>query len=179
MKSATVSSAFLSVLSLVSATRWKVEVDHMRAEPCVDGNDILYANDLTGCSVAAASWPQGDQGKWGAFMHLCGSTIEDAAEFERVIREGFRGYEGLSMADTWEFLRDNLGQPESVYLIRSFDSSGNEKFPNGNQRIRDFLQNDAGITTAINQDYKYTGNANAVTAELHPWDQNQILLSQP
>ncbi|RYP27897.1 hypothetical protein DL767_007485 [Monosporascus sp. MG133] len=166
------------MLSLVSATRWRVEIDHMGAEPCVDGNDVLYADDLTGCSVAAASWPESDEGRWGAFMHLCGSTIEDANEFQRIIEEDGRGYEGLSMADSWAFLIENLGQPESVYLVRSADSSGNKNFPTGNQRIRDFLQSTVGITTAINQDHTYTGNAIEATAELHPWDQNQIWLFQ-
>ncbi|RYO83398.1 hypothetical protein DL766_006823 [Monosporascus sp. MC13-8B] len=168
MKPATVSSTFLSILSLVSATRWKVEIDYTRAEPCVDGNDILYADDLTGCSVVAASWPESDRGKWGASTHLCGSIIEDADEFQRIIQEDGRGYEGLSMADSWDFLGDDLGQPESIYLIGSVDSSGNENFPTGNQRIRDFLQNDAGITAAINQDHTYTGNGNEATAELQP-----------
>ncbi|RYP63151.1 hypothetical protein DL769_007062 [Monosporascus sp. CRB-8-3] len=81
----------------------------MGAEPCVDGNDILYADDLTGCSVAAASWPESDQGKWGAFMLPCGSTIEDANEFRRIVPRG-GGYEGLSMVDSWTFLHRQPGQ---------------------------------------------------------------------
>ncbi|RYP10908.1 hypothetical protein DL764_000344 [Monosporascus ibericus] len=157
MKSATVSSTFLSVLSLASAARRRIETDHMGAAP-----------------VAAASWPESDEGKWGAFMHLCGSTFEEADEFRRIMQEDGRGYEGLSMADSWASLNDSQGQPESVYLIRSVDSSGNENFPTVNQHIRDLLRNTVGIMTAINQDHRYTGSANEATAELHPWDENQI-----
>lgn len=177
MKFSVASVTLLSAITSISATRWKVETDYLGAELCKSGNDILFADDLTGCSVAAASWASGSE-KWGIFMHLCGSTIENQAVFEQITTADGRGYEGLSMVDSWQSLFGDLGQPAKVNLIRSVDASGNENFPAGNQRIITFLQNDIGITTNIDTTKTYRSNTNVATAELHPYDDDQILLIQ-
>ncbi|KAK7743952.1 hypothetical protein SLS62_010414 [Diatrype stigma] len=167
---------FLSAITSGAAERWKIEIDHLGAKQCKDGNDILYADDLTGCSVAAASWNSGSQ-IYGVFMHLCGTTIQDEATFDQITEDESRGEDDFSMVESWENAIASLGQPAKVNLIRSVDASGNELFPAGNQRIIKFLQ-DIKIQTNIDTTKTYRSNANAATVELHPYDDDQILLVQ-
>lgn len=164
-------------IASVAADQWKVEIDRLRAKRFPNTNDILYADDLTGCSVAAASWNSGTQ-KFGIFMHLCGTTIQDQAAFDRITTDEDRGEDGFSMVDSWESAIASFGQPAKVNLIRSVDISGNENFPAGNQRIRNFLQNTVNVQTNIDTTKTYRSNTNAATVQLRPYDDDQILLVQ-
>lgn len=117
----------------------------------------LYADDLQGCTVVAAVWPTDNDGKThGFYAHAGGETIQDdetgPATVDR-IRSKIR-----------RITEEEGSSPEGVWLVYA-RQHGREQHPEGNNRIREMLQ-DEGIEFT-GEKYRWAHNM-PETVELWP-----------
>ncbi|KAI9780437.1 MAG: hypothetical protein M1839_006711 [Geoglossum umbratile] len=107
----------------------KVDIDK-----CVEDNlssgDVLYADDLEGCTVVAAVWPaEGDEIP-AYFAHFGGSTIMDEDKAQALVD---KFGEELTIPTS-----NGAVPPENAWLIYATEG-GEERYKEGNDRIREML----------------------------------------
>jgi len=136
-------AAFLSVISLcAAASGTKVATDQGIQRQILKSShskNFLYADDLTGCTVLAAHWPEKETGTSGAyksalFVHVCQSTLNDATTLQTFMQDKSKS-EGVSIHDRLQALT-NAGtqQPEKTFFVVKVDSSNKEKARSGAAR---------------------------------------------
>ena len=172
-------TAFLSVISLCAAAATQVETDHVRQRQifsATHGSNVLFANDLIGCTVLAAQWAEVSGSKEAIFVHICQTTLSADASLNTFMNNDNDDVsEGLSVNERLEILIDAGGQPEATFLIVRVDGSGNEQFPTNNQRLRTYINNKFHME--VNQQLTYRAlNADA-TATQDPYENPSIIIT--
>ncbi|KAF7508384.1 hypothetical protein GJ744_009375 [Endocarpon pusillum] len=127
--------------------------------------DILYSDDLEGCTVFAAVWPNTNGKIFAFFAHFGAATIMHATDGPRLVE---RVGDDLDVP-----LTD--GNPEKAWLVFSTDLAGNERFTEGNDRIRAMLQA-KGITTVTEETYRPPQGNIAQIVELHPGKDDPLII---
>jgi hypothetical protein len=166
-------AAFLSVISLCAALSGvRVTIDkavEQRTYQKTHANELLYANDLTGCVVFAANWPQKTDGtglyKETLFVHVCQATLATPT-----LLGNFMTGEGIANDYTiheWlELLIQGTGgsQPEAAYIVSKVGSDAGY-----NQNLIDYLRDNFAITIPTTHMLTYVGKKDATVVQ-DPWD---------
>lgn len=142
----------------------KVGIDqHEDVEMAV--GDKLYTDDLAGCTVFAAVWPNINGKTFAFFAHFGTTTIMHATDGPRLVNKVGEGLE-VPLTD---------GNPAKAWLVFSTDSAGNERFKEGNDRIRAMLRAN-GITTVTEKTYRPPQGRIAQIVELHPGKDDPLII---
>ena len=163
-------AAFLSVISLCAALSGvRVTIDkavEQRTYPKTHANELLYANDLTGCVVFAANWPQKTDGtglyKETLFVHVCQATLATSDKLEKFMTDDSKGTDRTSIHDWLEEIIGIDGQPEQAYLVSRAGSD-----PKYNQNMITYLKDNFKITNP--NELTYVGKKDATVIQ-DPWD---------
>lgn len=142
----------------------KVGIDQYKDVEMAVG-DKLYTNDLAGCTVFAAVRPNINGKIFAFFAHFGTATIMDATDGPRLVNEV-----GVDLDAP---LTD--GNPVKAWLVFSTDSAGNERFTEGNDRIRAMLRA-KGITTVTEKTYRAPQGRIAQIVELHPGKDDPLII---
>jgi hypothetical protein len=95
--------------------------------------DMLYTNDLEGCTVVAAVWPKGSDDKTYAFFaHFAAVTIMDEGKGPTFVDEVGNELKTVISIEG--------GLPEKAWLIIAIDSANDEKCQAGNDLVRGMLR---------------------------------------
>lgn len=147
------------------AKKIKVAIDDFKDED-LKKDDILYADDLSGCTVFCAVWPASGSEITSFFAHFGGSTIQDSIQAVKLM----------------EKMKDGLFIPTSGYqtppakawLVTAHEN-GVEKYKDGNETVRKMLR-DAGINEWKEETYA-TGAAQRVdqVIELRPGAGDELI----
>ncbi|KAI9783837.1 MAG: hypothetical protein M1839_003173 [Geoglossum umbratile] len=117
-------------------TRTKVGIDEC-VEDSLSKGDVLYADDLEGCTVVAAVWPKESETFPAFFAHFGGSTIMDEENGQKLVDK----FADVLLIAT----SDGVVAPEGAWLIYAKDRNGEERYKEGNDLIRKMLT-DANVT---------------------------------
>ena len=171
-------TAFLSVISLCAAANTRVETDQVRQREIFQvshGANVLYANDLSGCTVLAAQWAAVSGSKQAIFVHICQTTLNADASLDTFMNNDDDNVsEGLSVNDRLEILT-GIGQPEATFLIVRVDGSGNELFPTNNQRLRTYINTHFHMQVTQQLTYRAV-NAEAIATQ-DPYENPSITIT--
>ena len=175
-------AAFLSVISLCAAASGTRVTTDQGIERDITKKDhtttFLYANDLSGCTVLAAHWPEktGSSGgyKSSLFIHVCQTTLGDVTKFKTFMEDKGKS-EGKSIHDRLQTLTNGATlQPEQTWLVYKVKSDGEESSPVGNKNMKNYIAG-WGIKVTNTATYKAI-NAEA-RAEQDPYEAKAILVS--
>jgi hypothetical protein len=176
-------AAFLSVISLcAAASGTKVSTDQGIQRQILKSSHtttFLYADDLTGCTVLAAHWPEQGTGTTGAyksalFVHVCQDTLSDATKLQTFMQDPSKS-EGKSVHDRLQTLTNGATQqPEKTFLVYKVDSSGNEVYPEGNQIMKNYI---AGWGIQVTGTATYKARSAAARAEQDPYETPAVFVT--
>jgi len=155
-------ATFLSVISLCTAAGTQVKTDQGVQKEVAQSShttDFLYANDLTGCTVLAAHWPQAGSGtgvyKNALFVHVCQSTLNADASLDKFMKDPTKTENDASISDLLDILTDDkTKQPEKTYFVVKVDKDGKEAFKANNQRFESYINTHWGIKITGKIPYK-------------------------
>ena len=166
-------AAFLSVISLCAAALSGVRVETDKAveqKTYQNGHadHTLYANDLTGCVVFAANWPQKTDStgayKDALYVHVCQATLATSALLEKFMTSNGIANE-YTIHEWLELLIQGSGgsQPEAAYIV---NKAGSAEY---NQNLINYLRDNFGITVPALNMLTYVGKKDATVVQ-DPWD---------
>jgi hypothetical protein len=167
-------AAFLSVVSLCAAAGTQVLTDQGIQREILRSShttNFLYADDLTGCTVLAAHWPEEESGTANAyknaiFVHVCQTTLSDVNLLDAFMQDDSKS-EDVSIHDRLEILT-NSGklQPEKTFLVIKADSKNNEQYAANNQRLKNYIN---GWGIKVSEEIKYKALSGDTRAEQDPY----------
>jgi hypothetical protein len=174
-------AAFLSVISLcAAASGTKVATDRGIQRDILKSShskNFLYADDLTGCTVLAAHWPEktGSSGayKTALFVHVCQSTLNDDTTLQTFMQDKSKS-EGVSIHDRLSALTNGGTQPEKTFLVIKVDSSNKELFPENNQRLKNYIN---GWGIKVSNQVTYKARSGDARAEQDPYEDPAVFVT--
>ena len=144
-------------------------------------SDRLYADDLTGCTVLAAHWPEkeGTGSKEALFVHVSQITLDNTDSLNKFMKDESKFDEASSIHDVLEMLTTGKEgkQPEKTFFVIKADSNNVEQYLENNKRLKEYISTNFKIEDI--QEIKYKALGGDVRAEQDPYEDPAVSITDP